>query len=207
MLSSNKINDLSRNIVEYLLKGISERLGDLKGSNSLLLSTFLDHRFKTFGFSNESVSARVKGTVQGIITSNINEQLAQQPSAIKEQISTADSVTNEKFSSIWSSFDKKVASIKPSGTAYSRAIIEVQRYLEEPPIPRQEDPMKWWHDNAYNFPYLSAVVKQKFVVVCTSVSCETIFSKSGQILSDRRNRLSSTKLKKILFLNCNKEIE
>lgn len=40
-------------------------------------------------------------------------------------------------------------------------------------------------------------------VPATSVPCERIFSKTGQIISERRNRLSHNKVEKIIFLNAN----
>nr|CAI5846652.1 unnamed protein product [Callosobruchus analis] len=39
--------------------------------------------------------------------------------------------------------------------------------------------------------------------VSTSVPCERLFSKTGEILSQRRSRLSADKVKKILFIKSN----
>lgn len=124
---------------------------------------------------------------------------------ITPEETTGDETPQE--TSMYRRFDRKVASIQPGGTAQSRATIEVQRYLEEPPISRHEDPIKWWKNNSYNFPHLSELVKRQFITVATSVPCERLFSKSGQILSDRRSRLSSTKVKQILFINCNRDLK
>jgi len=45
--------------------------------------------------------------------------------------------------SIWSSIDSKVVNIHPAGINISRAIIEVQRYLEEAMQHQNTDPLKW----------------------------------------------------------------
>lgn len=124
----------------------------------------------------------------------------------KTGINVIEPDTEREEASVWGNFQKKVAKFQPTGTAESKAIIEVQRYLEDSPIPRTEDPLKWWKNNAYNFPYLSSLIKEKFIPVATSVPCERLFSKSGQILSDRRSRLSSNKVKSILFLNYNRHV-
>ncbi|CAH1107425.1 unnamed protein product [Psylliodes chrysocephalus] len=63
------------------------------------------------------------------------------------------------------------AKMNPSGIAQSKAIIEVQRYLEEPPISKEQDTLKLWKNNAYNFPNLAEVVKTKVVTIATSVPC------------------------------------
>lgn len=51
---------LSKVVVNSILEGICVRLGDLENSNSLLITTFLDPRFKTVGFSSENISERAK---------------------------------------------------------------------------------------------------------------------------------------------------
>lgn len=51
---------LSKGIVNSILEEICVRLGDLENSNSLLITTFLDPRFKTVGFSSENISERAK---------------------------------------------------------------------------------------------------------------------------------------------------
>jgi predicted nucleic acid-binding Zn ribbon protein len=48
-------------------------------------------------------------------------------------------------------------------------------------------------------------VKKRLCVVATSIPCERIFSKAGQILSEKRSRMKSSKLLMILFLNANLE--
>jgi hypothetical protein len=58
----------------------------------------------------------------------------------------------------------------PTGTCKSRAIIELQRYIEEPLLPHHSDPLNWWKTHAYNYPNLSRIVREKFGTVATSVS-------------------------------------
>lgn len=198
---NTKLNKLSLDVINTISKGISFRLGNLECSNSLLMTAFLDPRFKNLGFSHETIGENTKKTVISLITTNIKNN---KENVRQEEFSEPSNYT--KAGSLWESFEKKIATYQPTGTAQSRAIIEVQRYLEEPLLARNEDPFKWWKSNAYNFPYLSELVKQKFVVVATSVPCERLFSKSGQILSERRNRLSTSKVKQLLFLKYNKKM-
>lgn len=77
------------------------------------------------------------------------------------------------------------------------------RYLEEPLVNRDGDPLKWWLEKKHLYPNLYNLAVQKLCIVATSVPCERIFSKAGQILTSRRNRLSANKVKKLLFLNVN----
>lgn len=104
---------------------------------------------------------------------------------------------------LWSVFDKKAAEYAPIGTSTSRAIVEVQRYLESGVICRNDDPLKWWVNNKYKYPHLARVAQRKLGVLATSVPCERLFSKAGEIMSERRSRLKPENMKMILFLNTN----
>lgn len=83
------------------------------------------------------------------------------------------------------------------------AILEVQKYLSAEVVPRKEDPLLWWKSNKHAFPNLSEIVKQKCCMVATSVPCERLFSKAGNIINERRTRISDKKVNKLLFLKQN----
>lgn len=187
----------SKNRIKSIVNSIQTRLGDLESNQTLIIATFLDPRFKNFGFSNELIAEKAKDLVISLLT-NKNKNVS-----LQCETDSSETPCQTEENSMWGKFDKKIAGFQPIGTPHSKAIIEVQRYMEELPINRHEDPIKWWKANAYHFPQLSELVKENFITVATSVPCERIFSKSGQLISERRNRLSPSKVKKILFLNCN----
>ncbi|XP_042612029.1 uncharacterized protein LOC109069099 [Cyprinus carpio] len=81
--------------------------------------------------------------------------------------------------------------------------MEVQAYLEEPLLPTHEDPLKWWESRAPVYPRLSKLMAKKLCVVATSVPSERIFSKTGQIISERRSRLKPKKVRALVFFNAN----
>jgi uncharacterized membrane protein len=89
------------------------------------------------------------------------------------------------------------------GTTTSAAITEVQRYVEESILGRQQDPLLWWIKHQHSYPTLSKLVVRKFNMLATSVPCERVFSKAGNVVSERRSRLSSQHVEKLLFLNSN----
>lgn len=82
-------------------------------------------------------------------------------------------------------------------------IIEVDKYLEEPVLPRTMDPLKWWIKKKDAYPRLFQIALQKLCIIATSVPLERVFSKAGQILVERRNRLSGKKVSQLLFLKNN----
>ena len=94
--------------------------------------------------------------------------------------------------SIWNAFVDV-----PKGTSTTRAIIEMQRYLEEPVLSRQDNSLLWWRKHMQMLPFLSKIAQEKLCTLAISVPCESLFSKAGETLTERRNRLSDKKTQTI----------
>lgn len=201
----NMLDALPKQVLNKICEGLNDKdqICNIENSDTLIVSTFLDPRYKTVGFKDTNVGDKAKSKVTNYLTSIIELKSTQEKQPETETTSLADEPDESEPNSIWSFFDEKAAQFRPSRTYRSRAIVEVQRYLEEPLLSKSGDPLEWWKTNAYMYPYLSQMVKEKFGTVATSVPCERIFSAAGQIISDRRNRLSSKRVKEILFLNRN----
>nr|CAI5869257.1 unnamed protein product [Callosobruchus analis] len=67
-------------------------------------------------------------------------------------------------------------------------------------LPRSSDPLVWWEENKELFPNVFQIMKRRLGIPATSVPCERVFSKKGQIITDRRSRLSAEKRSKLIFL-------
>lgn len=93
--------------------------------------------------------------------------------------------------------------IQPDGTNQSRAIVEVQRYLDDKIINRQECPMNWWREHRAAYPHLYKIAAQKLNAKASSVPCERVFSAADNMLNERRARLGIRKLQQLVFLNQN----
>jgi len=193
------------NVLQQLLSGMNhrDRWGVIENSKTLVRCTFLDPRFKSITLSDsmqQSVKNDVIELTAEIISKNrsSNAPLQEDSNSIPEPVDRDENVV-----SIWKTIDTKVAQLQPTGTVTSRAIIEVQRYLEYSIINRNCDPLKWWFDNKHNYPYLNQLARKMLCALGTSVPCERVFSKAGLLLSDRRCNLSSKKAEMLLFLNQN----
>lgn len=190
------------NVLNKLLSGMNDRdrWGNIIGSHTLVRCTFLDPRFKNIPFTEnhlQMIKSDIIEKTASIISANRSDN------EVQHTLPTPTASGNEQGFSIWSSIDSKVSQIQPSGTNTSRAIIEVQRYLEDDIQNRNTDALKWWMDNKHNYPYLSQLARRTLCCLGTSVPCERVFSKAGLLISDRRSRLSSKKVEMLLFLNQN----
>uniref|UniRef100_A0A1A8V2R8 Chromosome undetermined SCAF9096, whole genome shotgun sequence, Uncharacterized protein n=1 Tax=Nothobranchius furzeri TaxID=105023 RepID=A0A1A8V2R8_NOTFU len=102
---------------------------------------------------------------------------------------------------LWQQLDQEVGRQTTNATADS--IIEVQRYLAEGNISRQEDPLTYWGNRKTSYPHLFHLALQFLCTPASSVPCERVFSKAGEIVSKKRNRLNAKTLDKLIFLNKN----
>lgn len=198
-------------VVNKLLVNMNDRDGFKHSERSETLSrcTFLDPRFKHIPFShniillNSTKNEVIEKTAELIRDKYIQGEQETNDTDMLSDTNTDSIIEEEQQLSIWNEIDTNVAKSIPRTTAKSRAIIEVQRYLEDAIITRCQDPLQWWHNHRYNYPYLSIVAKHSLCHLGTSVPCERVFSSAGLILNDRRCRLSSEKVNMILFLHYN----
>lgn len=199
-IAKTQLNPVSKTVVEALRKGLGERFQNLEQSMSIALATLLDPRFKLLPFENPTAADSAKKQLINIVAWKNDEGRASttQPA----QATAAPNLTDESLS-VWGVFDKLVKHAQPQGTAQSSAIAEVQRYVEDPVISRNEDPLAWWRRNQVIYPTIAKVVQEKFNVVATSVPCERIFSKTGTLINERRTRLKASNVEKLIFLNAN----
>lgn len=192
------------NILQALQSGLKNRLANVEYSHTLAIACFLDPRFKNIAFEDSGAAERAKKNVINLVT----QKTEYEPSTIKENpkpVQMLQTEDNKDDFSVWHSYDNVVSSHQPQGTASSRAIIEVQRYIEAELLPRRMDPLNWWKQHQYNYPFLKQVVQEKCCILATSVPCERLFSKAGNILTDRRTCLSALKLTELLMLNINRK--
>ncbi|CAG4991614.1 unnamed protein product [Parnassius apollo] len=159
-------------------------------------------------FIDKRTAEAAKKRVVEMAVIEINKESARQesrstitstaPTTSTETGISKDSSKPYNFIDIWADIDIQDVHILESPTAI--AIAEVRRFINDKMLPRNASPNDWWRKHFFLYPNLSKVFKQHFCV-----PCERIFSKSGELISDRRTGLSSEKVKKLMFLHTNKK--
>ena len=79
----------------------------------------------------------------------------------------------------------------------------VDKYLKEPTQPRKSNPLSYWKSKQDSSPLLTALALCYLCAPPASVASERLFSSASNICTDLRNRLSTTKVEYLLFLNQN----
>lgn len=199
-ISRGSLHAVTKRVVEELRKGLCDRFHNIEHSKSIAFPTLLDPRFKLLAFQDPGAADTIKKELIHLVARKNEESRPQIIPSTEETVAT--NVEAESLS-VWGAFKKKVKHAQPPGTAMSSAIAEVQRYVEDPVIATNEDPLAWWRVKQYMYPSIAKVVKEKFNIVATSVPCERIFSKAGVLINERRTRLKASNLEKLMFLNAN----
>ncbi|MGH0136788.1 UNVERIFIED_CONTAM: hypothetical protein FKN15_062076 [Acipenser sinensis] len=198
------------------------RFRGIETFHSLAASTFLDIRFKNLAFRDrdnvETMKKRMLTEMQEIHQPTSESPL---PGSTSAPVPSSASAPMPRFASpvtpastpssapatakggIWADFDIQVLSAQQHRSTGTDALIEMRRYLEEKLIPRDQDPLHWWQELEQTFPSLSRLAAKYLGFIASSVHSERIFSKAGELVSQRRNRLKGENVNMLLFLNKN----
>ena len=69
-----------------------------------------------------------------------------------------------------------------------------------------QSPLEWWNQKQQVYPFLANLAKVRLAVQATSVAAERVFSTAGDIVNDKRARLSAEHVDALLFLKKNYEL-
>ena len=165
----------------------------------LAVPTLLDPRFKKVAFSNFGIAASVAQYLAASLRLH-DEPPPNEVEIIVEDMSH-DSEDGDK--SLWQFFDQQVAQASAKRSISSEITIEKQQYLRINNLERKQDPLEWWKRNCHLYPHISRLIKKYLSLPGTSVPSERIFSKAGQLVSEKRNRLKAKHVNMLVFLDNN----
>ncbi|XP_055082535.1 E3 SUMO-protein ligase ZBED1-like isoform X2 [Periophthalmus magnuspinnatus] len=182
-------------LATHLKNNVKEKMSGLEKVTSLSLATILDPRFKEVAFCSPS---NAQAAVERLSRECASLIELRTQGEVQPQPSPAPSDDNN----LWALLDSHVVAQQTSRASHS-ATEEIQRYLKEQHIPRCEDPLKYWESHKIQYPNLWRLAQKYLCIPASSVPCERIFSKAGELVSRRRCRLKPSTVEKLLFLNKN----
>ena len=184
--------------------------------NVLHISMYLDPRFKLLPMLTEQQKRAVRSAVKVELTTTIlREREKNQRSEETEQTASQSESTihseqlehpQPKRTKLEKFFD---GVFRPrageNGSASEVATTELQKYeLEEPLGLENKQPLLWWKERELSYKYLSLLSKKFLCITATSVPSERLFSAAGNLVAEKRSRLTSDNIDKLLFLYENK---
>ncbi|XP_019744386.1 zinc finger BED domain-containing protein 4-like [Hippocampus comes] len=182
-----------KELVDALCVSMDRKFHRMEWNTVLSETTILDPRFKKLAFTDN----RADDKALQRITS------AAERSSQSTPLPGGQEGEETQASAVWRFFEDRATGSTTRRNPSSDAILEVRSYCEEPLFQRSADPLSWWEAKDSGYPRLTHVMTRRLCIVATSVPSERIFSKTGQILTERRNRINPSKLRHLVFLNAN----
>lgn len=112
---------------------------------------------------------------------------------------------DQASSSLDSIFDEIAG--EQASTSLARAAVgstaQLETYLGETTISREENPLQYWAVNRIRFPTLAKMACRYLSAPCSSVDSERLFSSVSHIVNESRNRLTAEHAEMILFIKKN----
>lgn len=78
---------------------------------------------------------------------------------------------------------------------------ELSFFLNTPGLELKRDVINAWEEMRTVYPKLYIISRRYCYLLGTSVAAERLFSKAGATATEKRNRLTTSRLSKLLFLN------
>ena len=169
----------------------------------LARATFLDPRFKKSGFATESGYNTVKESMVAEVSRQVSasSQTSSQSAPEQRRSEAAAWSFSDIDDLIWGDFDG-TAAVEVRNPQAS-AITLIRQFVEEPNIGWQDAPLAWWRARVQVYRELAPLARKHFCIVATSVPSERVFSKTGQLISAKRNLIAAKTVKMVMFLNAN----
>ena len=175
---------------------------EMESHKFVKFATFLDPRFKNFLFKEED-RVLIREEIQEYLEKNKtpDEQSEEAASGEDEGQKTQDNNRKSTEESFWDQFDKEREDESSAVVDVSTIEKEMNMYLEGKPCIRKRDPLTWWQEQEKYLPNMAKAARKYLSIPANSVPSERVFSKAGEIVSARRNRIKSKNVDMILFLN------
>ena len=187
-------------ITEAANREVGEKFQQMSGSNSVCIQVVSENQKR--GFSS-SVWDDYDQRVSHIVVASAETTKAGTSVSDNSCTPEVGSIQPPARCSVWSDYDQKVSNIVSAVNIDTDVNKQVQRFLDEPLLSRQESSLEWWRSRMPVYPCLVPVVRERLCLVATSVSSEHIFSSTGLVLNDRRRHLDSCEVRRRVFLNAN----
>jgi len=189
--------------IRAIRENLSTRYQDEGIETMLSVAMYLDPRFK----KGPMLTAERKAIVKSHLKYENERRLRQgtEVTVVEEEQQTRP--TSPKRSKLEKFFGSCFQNTPGEVSASEAAETELQRYeLEEPLSLKSKNPLLWWKERKINYNFLSARAKWFLCVTATSVPSERLFSSAGNLLSERRSRLTPENVEKLLFLYENNKL-
>jgi len=196
------------------MQPVSEDSEDLTTTFKKFVSTELQNRFKLTEWENFSnVSARLIASFLDPRSKKLEDESAETRQKIEEHIRSL--LDAEPIITTPNAEDDRRKAVCKTALEFlfyqplhclNDAESQLQAYLTEPQLRFDLDYLEWWKTRADKFPALATLARKYLCIPATSANAERTFSIAGNIVTPKRNCLSSENVNMLVFLYQNKSV-
>ena len=188
---------LVKQIKGVIQKDIGQRYQDEDISTLLKVAMFLEPRFKEMLFLNgtekQQVKEIVKFELQRFIEQTEELHTEDVPTTSQPESEPSHPPAKKKKLELFFEDIMGSSSTKANESIEGVANAEIDRYIAESPEKLDsKNPLTWWKSHASGYKYLSLLAQKVLGITATSVASERIFSTAGNIINEKRSRLTYT---------------
>ena len=170
-------------LVSTLQASLDRRLSKYEDMPCMKLAAVLDPRFKLDWCNDDEVT-----DVKQLLT----EQL---PMASTSELCRSEEPPHKR---------SRLLSFMKGRSSMPARESDTSDYLNEPCIPENDDPLRFWCDNQARFLLLSRLAKKYLAIPASSAPVERLFSVAGKIFRPERCRLTDDVFEDMMLLRCNR---
>ena len=200
--------DFLKKVKDAIRQNLSTRYQQQEIETRLFVAMYLDPRFKKASMLMAGRKASIKSFLQYELEVCIlidRRAEVRESSSVEQDLQESES--RPKRTKLENFFGDSIQISSEEVSAAEAAETELQRYeLEDPLSLDTKKPLLWWKEREINYKYLSILAKRFLCITSTSVPSERLFSSAGNLLSEKRSRLSPENVEKLFFLYENNEL-
>lgn len=191
-------SESARNVISIMKTSFNNKLRSFENRSACIIATLLNPHFKKAGFKTAADAERATNLVQkeySLFLSSKKRNESETVEGLNEDIPQKKS----KLQSLLYFVDQS----NETQSVTADAIVDLRQYLEKPKLPMAECPSEYW---VYNDNNLKHVALKYLCIPGCSTPSERVFSKAGQIITERRSRLKPERINELLFLSENRHL-
>ena len=197
-VASGRIIDYSEALKKLKENILSEIVSRFPNDPTLILACSLDPRFMKFSGRYQSVEEFISG-IKMFLTN------------IKDDINLYDKEISTHSTSNVGEMEKLMGNIldDDENDDFGCSVLskELTMFMKQNRIPSHElnnfNLLTWWKTNQTLYPTLAKVARKIHCIPATSAESEHVFSKAGNVISEKRSRTSPSNLDLFIFIHGN----
>jgi hypothetical protein len=190
-----------------VLEALDSRWDSIASNPVINIAALCDVRTKSLGFLAAGDRATVAAEFEAEVVRTAEASLVA-AAAVPAAAPPAPAAQHAPAGPRWA-VPVPIAAAAPADPAAAlRASVraEVQRYLQEPQLGLDADPLHWWRQNQQLFPSVAHVARKYLNLPASSAASERVFSAGKLIMSRGRQRMSPRTLIETVWLRQNRKL-